>query len=274
MLYIDAHCHLADPRLESELEQVLARSRAQGIGGWIQGGVGPEDWDRQIRLAQAYPGRIIPVFGLHPWWVADPARTENDLQLGLELLMEKLPHAAGIGELGLDFGPRFGQKLGMASESLQVQAFGAQLGLARAMNLPVVLHVVKAHDQALAILEREGLPDAGGLVHSFSSSVEILERYVALGLTISVGGSVTWKRGQKAFEALQASMLKVPANRLVLETDSPDQPPESIRGELNEPATLIEIARVVGKMRGESPETLLKQSTENLVALFGIKNWS
>src|SRR4051812_17646739 len=97
--WIDAHCHLADPRLK--LDPVLERSRTAGVTGWIQGGVGPKDWETQLELQKKLGPTFLTSFGLHPWWVI--GATDADVDEALNILSQKLPQAQALGELGLDF---------------------------------------------------------------------------------------------------------------------------------------------------------------------------
>lgn len=260
--WIDAHCHLADPRLAPSLEAVAARARAAGVTGWIQGGVGPDDWDRQLEVRRTLGPGCVPVFGLHPWWVA--AADDEALDRALGALKTRLPEAKGVGELGLDLLPRHAASLGR-----QTRAFRAQLGLAKEAGLPLVLHVVRAHPEALAELEAQGPFPKGGLVHSFSAGPAEAARYLALGLTLSVGGSVTRDNSGR----LKKTVASVAPDRLVVETDAPDQTPSLPgleRHALNEPAVLPRLADVIAAHRGVTRDALLTQSADNLKRLFSL----
>jgi TatD DNase family protein len=257
---IDAHCHLADPRLDGVRDELIARARARGITRFIQGGVGPEDWDRQLALAASYPKIIEPVFGLHPWWVAEKSERECDEALA-RLPAYLYRGAVAVGELGLDF---HGRRSGTVGHALQEKVFKIQLELAKQRDLPLILHVVKAHGRALEILKAVGLPKAGGIVHSFSGELADGEAYIGLGLTLSVGGPVA----RKGFERTKQAVVSIPIENWVLETDSPDQPPPSHAGGLNEPVTLFEVAEAFGALKGVSPEAALERSRENLIRIF------
>jgi TatD DNase family protein len=257
--WIDGHCHLADPRLAGSLDQVLAASRDAGVDAWVQGGVSPEDWDRQLELKRKLgKERLLTSFGLHPWWVSGSSKAE--VESGLEALARRLPEADALGELGLDLGEKHA-----ASLELQTFAFREQLKLAREAGKPLVLHIVRAHTQAIEILREFSPYPAGGLVHSFSSSRETAKVYVGLGLLLSISGVIT----KPGFQTLKKTLDWLPIENLVLETDSPDQPPAGVTG-LNEPARLVEVARAAGEIRGEGAEALLAASAGNLRKLFGV----
>lgn len=259
--WIDAHCHLADPRFEADLSEVMARALAAGIRGFVQGGVDPEDWERQRRLASQYPGQIISCIGLHPWWVA--SRSREEMLQALRTLEAEigLPGAAqGVGELGLDF-PR-------GARELQVVAFEFQLDLASRLGKPIVLHVVKSHAEALAILKKRGTPRSGGLVHSFWGSMEIARSYLDLGLALSFSGAIRKRSSQTMEELLRA----LPEGTWALETDSPDQGFELPPGRLNEPSRLIQVAETMARIRGESVESVLEKSSATVARVFSL-NW-
>ncbi|MCK6502815.1 TatD family hydrolase [Myxococcota bacterium] len=252
---LDAHNHLdrcPDPA------QALARARAAGVRGQVLAGVDPAGWASQAALA-GEPG-LWACFGVHPWTAA-AARDEDEPPL-LEALVRALDGGLGVdpvglGELGLDRGRQ------VAADSLprQERLFRAQLALARERDLPVVLHVVRAHDRALAILRRDGLPAAGGMVHSASTPPEQVAAWLALGLHMSFAGGVT--RHDKA----RAAAARVPLERLLAETDAPDQPPAGRQGS-NEPAFLPDVVAALAEVHGLPPTALAARVEDNARRLF------
>ena len=265
MGYIDAHCHLADPRFATQLDSVLARAQARGIDAFIQGGVGPDDWAQQLKLAERYPGVFFPCFGLHPWWVASHSDQESDEALAL--LPSFLDRGIAVGELGLDYARRGG---GPVDYIRQERIFRAQLELACTQGRPLVLHIVRAHPQALNILKEYRSRGLRGIVHSFAAGSEVAHSYLDLGLILSLGGTAVRKEG---FETFKRAVVKLPPEAFVLETDSPDQnpegwPPPGWPGEYNEPSSLLEIAQAIAKLRGEKAETILRRSQRILQQVF------
>lgn len=265
--WIDAHCHLADHRFDDTRDQVLERAREAGVGTWIQGGYGPDDWAKQAALAAKLGGAFVPAFGVHPWFAIEA----HDMQLeaALRRLEELLPTVGLLGETGLD---RFRlRKLAPArreeADRRQRHAFQAQLALAYGKKYPLVLHVVRAHEDVLAKLESLGPPPAGGLVHSFSGNAEEAGRYLALGLHLSFGTGAL-RAGR---EGLLAIAAKVPCDRRLLETDSPDQPAESLAADgsatLNEPANLLSVAHALAPLAGVPTERVLDDAAEAARAL-------
>ena len=259
-MYIDAHCHLADPRLKSELPRWMSEAKARGIGVFVQGGVDPGDWERQRSLKTQYPGQIITAYGLHPWWVA--THSEAEFELAFTALGLQIGEADALGEFGLDHAPKWEQ----STYPAQLRALRAQLGLLKRAAKPVVLHVVRAHEPVLESIQESGLRELTGLVHSFSASKEIAKKYLDLGLTLSISGVIT----RKGFETLRRAVSYIPIDRLVLETDSPDQKPDGWDREWNEPLALFQVAEAVAEIRGTKAEDILQQSAANLKKVFRI----
>ena len=258
-MYIDAHCHLDVARFDADRAAVMACAEAQGITGYLVAGVDPEGWRRQRQLAAAHRS-VAWVAGLHPVSVAKMDAEER------ARAMEELPQcftgdtpAIGVGETGLD--RRFA-----APETLpiQVEVMRAHLALARDADLPVVLHVVAAHGHTLDVLRRDGLPAAGGMVHSYSGSADLVAEYVALGLSISFAANVVRPAAKKVRRAVSA----VPRDRLLVETDAPDQSPAGPRVR-NEPTALLDVARCVAELRGGATDEILALSRSNLERIFG-----
>lgn len=156
--WIDSHCHIADSRFAAFLNPMIEEAKMRGISYFIQGGIGPEDWDRQLILAEKYKNQIGLCFGLHPYWVVDHSLQE--CEEALDLLALKVPQALLLGELGLDFRPRILKSTEESSESSmetakekQISIFEMQLELALSVRKPFVLHLVQAHEEGLLILD-------------------------------------------------------------------------------------------------------------------------
>ena len=261
--WIDAHCHLASDKFKEGIFKVVERSQQVGVTGWVQGGIDPADWNRQKLLKTQLGPRFLTSFGLHPWWVGQAS--SEALASGLSALDRLLPEADACGELGLDFG-----KSHDFNRSQQLLAFQKQLELAKKYEKPLILHGVKAHSETLEILKNFAPFPAGGIVHSFTGSFEIAQKYSELGLLISVGGAIT----QEGYFALKKAIPLLSLAQIVVETDSPDQVPrlEGVDPEgNNEPQFLVGIAQAIAKAKGTTVETVLSESTRNLENLFGIK---
>jgi TatD DNase family protein len=254
---IDTHCHLDKPEFDADREAVLARARAAGVEALVVPAIGPDSWAPLAAWSRAAAGVHIGL-GVHPQLLPELDPHGDDRRLAdLELALAR-GGAVGVGECGLD-GPSV--EAG-APLDRQVAVLRAQLGLARRHRLPVMLHCLRAHDALLALLREEPLP-AGGVLHSYSGSAEQVAPYAALGLHFAFAGPVTYERARRPLAAARA----VPRDRLLLETDAPDQTPRPRRGR-NEPAFLPAIAEALAGAVGLTLGELDALTTANARRLF------
>ena len=258
MRLFDAHCHLDLPELDAEREAMLARAHEAGVERILVPGYHPSQWPVLGPFRAERAGVDVAV-GIHPWEI-DTLSDEE-----LRAALDAMPRAAldagavAIGEFGLDRN----HTRDPARIARQVEVFRAHLGVARRLGLPIVLHVVDAHGLVLELLESMA-PLPGGMMHSYSGSAELVARYVALGLFVSFSGPVTWPRAKKTRRAA----LACPLERLLIETDAPDLPPEGTR-KPNEPARLVAIARAVAELHGVPVERVAEATFANAAGLFG-----
>jgi len=172
-----------------------------------------------------------------------------------------IPHARGIGETGLDFAPKWEK-----TREKQESWFRKHLELQNEVEVPLVLHIVRAHPEAISILN-ELTPPVGGLIHAFTGDYSTAKKYLNLGFIPSVGARVTYEKSTGLRDFVKKAGLK----ELVLETDFPDQPPEGHTSETHGPATLFKIAKTIAELRRkESAEEILAQSAKNLINLFSL----
>ncbi len=264
-MLVDTHCHLDFEAFAEDRDRVVARARQAGIGPIVLPGVAPSAWSEQAKVARSVPDSYV-AFGIHPFWVHEVALAALDDTLSdLETTLRK-HGAVALGECGLD---ALVPRRGGAPLEAQVSVLERQLELAKQMGLPVIIHCVRAHGQLLRSLERAGKLPAGGVLHAYSGSAELVERYRGLGFFFGFGGAVT----RPGFKRAQHALARVPPDRLLLETDAPDQPGVWCSGR-NEPAELAKIASEIAKMRGISLELLAQQTTLNAERLFPIAQQS
>lgn len=250
--WIDAHCHLAHlDGASSDLRSTLQSAIDQGACGFIQAGIHQKDWDQQLDLKKQWPHLIHPVFGIHPWEIC-PSK-EGELTRQLRLLPDYLSQAIAVGETGLDLGPRHHPD----SFELQKKFFQIHLEWAAADRLPIVLHIVHAHEQALEQL-RPWKGKIRGIIHSFGGSLQLAHRYIDLGLTISIGPAIL---RQKGFETLKRAMVNMPAHSWVIESDAPDR-------EGRGPLLTLEVARTIARIRQQPLESVLEQALQQTRKVF------
>jgi len=253
-MLVDSHCHLDFPDFAAEIDAVVDRARAAGIGRMVTIGTRV----RRSREVRAIAERFDDVFcsvGTHP----HNAGEERDVTLA-ELLREAdHPKVVAIGEAGLDYhydnAPREDQHAG----------FRLHIAAARETGLPLVIHAREADDDVAAILEDESAK--GGfrfVLHCFTAGPDLARRAVALGGYVSFSGILTFKTGAP----LRDIAKELPADRLLVETDAPYLAPNPWRGKRNEPSYVVETARVLAETRGLSPEALAELTTANFFRLF------
>lgn len=269
--WIDAHAHFTDDRIEQNLPEILSVLSRAGISRFILGGIDPSEWEKQKEISRKFPGKFFHSFGLHPWWVSHAE--EEAIASGLNTLRSELEKkdrlCIAIGETGLDHHPRFPE----VTHPVQAKVFRAHLRLAFEFDLPLVLHIVRAHEAALGILDEEigrSGRGASGIIHSFSGDPATARAYLRLGLVPSISAPVITRGKGSAFEKLRQTMVTLMATEFVLETDSPDQPPAGETG-INHPLTLLRIADEVAALRQTTREAILDHSRENLRRIFKIK---
>lgn len=257
----DSHCHLHDARMAAGRDGYLARARAAGVSGCVLAGVDSAGWEVEAALCREHAD-LHASYGLHPQRAAELSDAEIDEELArlTSALDGRLPAPCALGELGLD------ALTDATRQALprQERAFRAQLATARERDLPLVLHILRTHGEALRILKSDGLPKAGGVVHSYSGSQDLVAEYVRLGLHLSFAGPVSFPQSRRQQEAARL----VPLERLLVETDAPDQAPWSRRPGPSEPAFLAEILEALAIIRGQPRAVLEAATTANAHRLF------
>lgn len=248
----DAHTHLDFPEFDDDRDAVVLRARATGVTSWILAGSDHDRWDHTAQVADATGGHAI--FGVHPW--ETPHLEVSALRPYLDDLARR--PMVGLGEIGLDAL----RARTPAERTNQRDGLRAQLALARARDLPVAFHCVRAWPELLTLLERDGLPRAGGMMHAWSGPPDLVARCLALGLYVSFAPLVLNDRAVKS----RGSVAHVPDDRLLLETDCPNMKPRGVaRGE---PAHLVLVAAEVARLRGTTPEHVLTVTEQNARRLF------
>lgn len=257
MQLIDTHTHLDFPDFDRDRPGVLAEARALGVDKLVVLGVEHDNWQRLWDQVQAYDG-LYAAFGLHPVYL--DSHQPQDLQV-LEQWLNDLQgdeKLCAVGEFGLDY------YLPELDRERQQLLFEAQLELAQRLNLPVLLHVRRAHAQVIATLKRFKLKRAG-IIHAFAGSYEEAREYLKLGFKLGLGGAATWPQARR----LRQVIPRLPLDAVVLETDSPDMAPAMYPHIRNSPVHLPAICRELATLFGITPETLAAASSRNASQLFG-----
>lgn len=234
---LDSHCHFDASRFDPDRDACEERARAVGVDRVLVPGVSEDQW---ATLRQEAPRRgWLFALGTHPRVLPTSLAVPRDLS-----------GACAIGECGLDRGVP-------VAMDVQERVLEAHLAVAREAGLPVLLHCVRAHDRLVPLLRRWG--PVRGVLHSYSGGAELVREYLALGLHFSFAGVITHDNARKPLHALQ----RVPRERLLVETDAPDQCPRPRHGR-NEPAFLPLVVAAMERVRGEPLRDQLEENARSL----------
>ncbi|OOG57215.1 TatD family hydrolase [Rhodanobacter sp. C03] len=250
---VDSHVHLDDVAFATDRDAVIARAHAAGVDTMIVPAVDAGSWPRIKTLCAGQHG-LFPAFGLHPMFLQQHAPEHVDALSGW--LDDN--QAVAVGEIGLDF---HREEL---DRDLQRDYFASQLQLATQRRLPVIVHARGALEEVTLTLRRTG--GLSGVVHSFSGSEQQARQLWDLGFHLGIGGPVTYERAQR----LRRIVAQMPIEFLLLESDAPDQPDATHRGQRNEPARVVEVLRCVAALRGETEAHVADAITTNARRLFGL----
>lgn len=251
---IDSHSHFDDDSFLADRKFALARAQAVGVGYQIVPAISARLWYRLREVCNQYSG-LYPAYGLHPMYLSEH-RSEHLDQLAHWLAQEQ---PVAVGECGLDYWVADLDKLE------QQRFFVAQLHLAREAHLPVIIHARRSVEEVIKQLRR--VAGSYGVVHSFAGSEVQARQLIDLGFFLSFGGPITYPRANKLRRLVQI----LPLESLLLETDSPDQPLSTHRGERNEPAYLPEVLQTVAELRQQPSEEIATVTTRNAITLFKLQ---
>ena len=240
---IDSHCHLDMDDFAADRADVVVRAASAGVVGMVTIGAGGplEANHRAVALADTHAS-IYATVGVHPH---DASQVTDAVLATIEALARR-PKVVAIGETGLDY------HYDHSPRPQQRTAFARFIQLARALGVPVVVHLREADTDALQIMRSEEARDAGGVIHCFSGDAASARAFLDLGFFISFSGIVTFKNAAPLREVARI----VPADRLMVETDAPFLAPVPCRGRRNEPALVVHTAQVLAEVRGEALATV------------------
>lgn len=246
-MLVDTHCHLDLERFDADRAAVIERARAAGVGRFIVIGFAPERWESSLALTRSDHG-IFAALGLHP---TEAERYDDAIEAEIRRLAGD-PLVVAIGEIGLDY------HWETATPRAQRRAFERQIALAKALDLPFIVHQRDAADDALDIL-RTTNPPHRGVMHCFIGGLDLAEACLDLGLDLGLGGAVTFRKAKALHEVARS----VPLDRIVLETDAPFMTPSPHRGERNEPAYVRLVAERLVELRDLPLESIAEVTSAN-----------
>lgn len=254
MTFTDTHCHLYDEAFDSDRDDAVQRALDVGVSSMLLPDIDSSSSARLDALAAQYPQHFRRMAGLHPTSVNDNCAEE------LRLVRHRLEHSpdiVAVGEIGMDL---YWDRTFIAN---QMYALRQQLLWALEFDLPVCLHIRKAHNEVFGLLRDMDRRQWRGVMHCFGGSVQEARRAVEMGFHLGIGGVVTFKN------ATMADVVKaVPLERLLLETDAPYLSPVPHRGQRNESSYIPLIAQKIADLRGISLAEVAEVTTANARDLF------
>jgi TatD DNase family protein len=253
-MLVDSHCHLDFPDFADELDGIVSRAEAAGVGRMVTISTRVREQAKLLAIAERFPNVYCSV-GTHP----HHADEEDGISADELIALTRHPKVVALGEAGLDYFYEHG------SRDAQARGFRTHIAAARATGLPLVIHTREADEDCGHILEEEMAKGAfRAVLHCYTGGRELAMKAVALGLYVGFTGILTFKKS----DALRALAAELPENRILVETDAPYLAPGKFRGKRNEPSYVIEVAKVLAETRGVSLEEISRQTTENFFRLF------
>ncbi len=264
-MLVDTHCHVADCQFDADREDVLAKARSAGVGLFVEIAESPETWDAAIALAEKYSD-VYASLGIHPHHAHEVGPNEWPTVSSRLKELLKHPKVVAVGEFGLDYFRMQNTK------EQQDYLFKRQLELAREAGKPIVIHCREAHeDTQKGLLEffpnvngAHALPKPHGVIHCFTGSWTDAQAYLLHGFMLGIDGPVTYPNSKQ----LKENVSRLPLERMVLETDSPYLPPQTQRGQRNDPSHIRTIATAIAELKHTITETIAHCTTANARALF------
>jgi TatD DNase family protein len=253
-MLVDSHCHLDFPDFAADLDGIVGRAETAGIGRIVTISTRVKRLDELLAITARFPNVYCSV-GTHP----HHADEEDGVPPEKLIELTEHPKVVALGEAGLDYFYQHG------SRAAQERGFRAHITAARATGLPLVIHTRDADEDCSRILEDEMAKGSfRAVLHCYTGGRDLAMKAISLGLSISFTGILTFKKSQ----ALRDLAAELPADRIMVETDAPYLAPGKFRGKRNEPAYVVEIAKVLAETRGVSLDEISRQTTENFFRLF------
>ncbi|KOO14647.1 deoxyribonuclease [Vibrio xuii] len=255
MRLFDTHCHFDFDIFQDDFDFQLKTANAQGVSRFVVPSIGSTNW-AQVQQMAAEHASIYFALGIHPYFLHQ--QSIDELPTLKELLSHRGNQCVAVGECGLD-------SVVEVDMTLQEKVFIEQVRFATSCQLPLILHCRKTHNRMLQILKQEKF-QYGGILHGFSGSYQQAMQFIELGFFIGVGGVITYPRANKTRQAI----VRLPIERLVLETDSPDMPLNGYQGKPNHPKMIGEILSCLASLKGMPKQTIAEIVWKNSNSAFGI----
>jgi len=254
-MLFDTHAHFDDERFDDDRDEVIRKAHESGVSYILNASSDMDSSRKSMALADKYDF-IYAAVGVHPHSAGE--MKEDDLEILAGYASH--PKVVAIGEIGLDY------YYDNSPRDVQKYWFARQIGLAREVGLPVVIHDRDAHEDTLAIIRAEGASEVGGVFHCYTGSVEMAKEVLKNNFYIALGGAVTFKNARKLLDVAKF----VPEDRLLIETDCPYMTPEPYRGKRNDSGYVRLVAEKIAELRGVTFEEIAQITAQNARRLFKI----
>jgi TatD DNase family protein len=255
MMLVDSHAHLEMPEFKKDLEGVIQRAKESGVEYIFTVGTEKKDWKRALEIANAHSS-VYAILGIHP----HNAKEIDDQTYPLLKEFCQNEKVKACGEMGLDFFRN------LSPREIQLKRFREQIGLAKELGLPIIVHDREAHQETLEILKSEKAEECGGIIHCFSGDDEMAKACMDMGFYISIPGSITFKNAERFREIVK----RISLDSLLVETDAPFLTPEPFRGKRNEPSYVRYTAQKVAEIKKVSFDKVAEVTTENALRVYGL----
>jgi len=252
-MLVDSHSHLEMPEFNRDLEAVIQRAKASGVGYIFTVGTEKQDWAKALEIAHSYPS-VYAILGVHPH---NAKEIDEETYSTLRKLCRD-EKVRAYGEIGLDF------YRNLSPRDVQLKRFQEQIALAKELGLPIVVHDREAHKETLEILKSEKAEEYGGIIHCFSGDLEMAKECIEMGFLISIPGTITFKNAGGFHEVVK----QIPMDSLLIETDAPFLAPVPFRGKRNEPSYVRYTAQKVAEIKKVSFEKVAEVTTENALRVY------
>lgn len=255
--FSDSHCHLDFKEFNGLTEPLFEQCHTANINNIIVPAIAPSNWEEVLTLCnkkQKHQVRLHGCLGIHPWFLHD--LSEQALEELTQICHLHKKQIVAIGETGID------GKIALEQDNLykQIHFFEHQITLAKQLNLPLIIHHRRSHQEIVKILRQQLNNLNGGIIHAFSGSYQQAKQYIDLGFKLGIGGTITYPRAKKTINAIK----RLPVTSMVLETDAPAMPLYGFQGQNNSPLRIIDIFNTLMEIRQESPEQLSIALEQNL----------
>ncbi|MDF2950367.1 MAG: TatD family deoxyribonuclease [Sedimentibacter sp.] len=251
--FVDSHAHLDDERFNEDREELINSLYENGIETVLNPGADLNTSKAAVELADKY-SFIYAAVGCHP----HDSKFMNDETMNIFRELAKNKKVIGIGEIGLDY------YYDNSDRDTQRIWFREQIRLAKELDIPYIVHDRDAHEDVFKIMKEEHYSGTRGILHCYSSSVEMAREFVKLGFYISLGGPVTFKKAKTP----KLVAKEIPLDRLLIETDCPYLTPEPFRGKRNEPKYVKYVAEEIAAIKEVSIDVIAEKTSENFRKLF------